>query len=272
MNVNRAGLWVGAAVVGAMAAGCVDRRQTLTEPRALIAPAYTGADSLWAVAPLSNEAGTTLFDPLQVADQLVAQIERVEGLRALPLNRTLAAMGALKMSAVTSPQDARRLLEALGADGLIVGSVTAYDPYNPPKFGLSLALYAQPGRLEPGAPGPTEDERRAQSLLDPVTLQTAPVEVGLPKADWLDRPLSVATGQLDGSNQGVQIAVKEYANGRSETVSALGWRRYLASMRLFTDFACYHLTERLLEAERRRIGATPGGSPEQRVAGAGASD
>ncbi len=272
MGANRAAMWAVVAVAGTLA-GCADRRQALTEPRALTAPAYSGTDALWAVAPLANETGTTLFDPLQVADQLVAQIERVDGLRAMPLNRTLAAMSSLKLTGIASPQDARRLLEALGADGLVVGSVTAYDPYNPPKFGLSLALYAQPGRLEPGEPGPTEDERRAQSLLDPVTLQTAPVEIGLPKADWLDRPLSVATGQLDGANQGVQIAVKEYANGRSETVSALGWRRYLASMRLFTDFACYHLTERLLEAEFRRVGVASGRDTDKRVAaGAGGSD
>lgn len=252
--------------------GCADKREALTQPRTLWAPPYGETDSLWAVAPLNNESGTTLFDPLQITDQLVGQIERVEGVRAIPLNRTLGAMQSLKLSRVSSPQDARALAEALGVDAVLVGTITGYDPYNPPKFGLTLALFARPGALEPGRKSPSDDERFQASLADPVTLQTAPVEVGLPRAEWLDRPLSVSSAQLDGADQGVQAAAKEYAIGRSETVSALGWRRYLASMRLFTDFACFHMTERLLEAEARRVGPAVAAQSEKGAAKAAASD
>jgi hypothetical protein len=36
-------------------------------------------------------------------------------------------------------------------------------------------------------------------------------------------------------------------------VSALGWRRYLASMPLFAEFASNRLAERLIESERLRL-------------------
>ncbi len=33
----------------------------------------------------------------------------------------------------------------LGCDGLVIPTVTAYDPYDPPKFGASLQLFVKPG-------------------------------------------------------------------------------------------------------------------------------
>lgn len=238
---------------------CDERKDVLLTPSSLSSPDY-GGEALWAVAPLRNESGVTLFDPLVITDQLAAQVEQAEGLRALSLNRTLAAMQSLKLDSVGSPQDARRLLEALGADALLVGSITSYDPYSPPKFGMSLALYIRPGRMTGATAEVDPDARHAAALIDPITLEIAPVETTLPRAEWLDSPASTASAHLDGANHGVQAAVKDYAEGRAETVSALGWRRYLASMRLYTDFACYHLTQRLLEAERGRM--TPAEPPQ----------
>src|SRR5262249_27350631 len=133
----------------------------LVPPEVLVSPYDTSAgDVLWAVVPLNNESGTSAADALAISDRLVNKITEVEGLAAVPMNRTMAAMRALGMPAVRSASDARYLAEALGADGIIVGTITSYDPYNPPKVGLALALFAKEGR---GRAGP--------ELIDLRTLQ-----------------------------------------------------------------------------------------------------
>jgi hypothetical protein len=88
-----------------------------------------------------------------------------------------------------------------------------------------------------------------------VLLQASPVERPIAGDQWDRSPTTVVSEQLDGANHATQMAVKDFAEGRSPTVSALQWRRYLASMPLFAEFACFRMTERILDAERQRIGS-----------------
>ncbi len=235
--------------------GCESaRKDVFVTPQTLQAPAYPafgGRAPLWAVAPLRNESGVSVVDPYEVTDRLARQIHSVSGLDAIPLNRTIAAMRALRMDEIASPGDARRLAEALGADAIVVGTMTAWDPYNPPKIGMSLALFARDGSpmVELPTPSATPDAPETYSW------ETAARDTAVAAGGFSDEPVSTASEHLDGSNHGVQVLVKTYASGRHDTVSALGWRRYLASMPLYTDFATFRLTERLLDAERRRVGA-----------------
>lgn len=233
---------------------CTSRvpRDELVPPRILVAPYHEGrggqAEVLWAVAPLRNESGTTYVDTLALTDALTQQVEQIRGVTTLPLNRTAGMMLALGLSSIDSPQQARSLIEALGVDGLIVGSVTAYDPYNPPKYGLALALFARPGSM--GTPGaPASDPITS----DPSMLNAAPTDAALDVSTHTLAPVAFASEHLDGRNHEVQMAVQNYAAGRSDTVSALGWRRYLASMPLFAEFASNRLAERLIESERLRL-------------------
>lgn len=232
------------AAAALLAAGCGDKPD-LVAPEPLIAP-YNSirGEVLWVVAPFFNESGTTAADPLAISDAIAAKVTEAEGLAAVPMNRTIAAMRALQMSAVRSPADARRLGEALNADAVLVGSITAYDPYDPPTIGLTLALYAR---------------RPAQAVSesgwsDPRAMRSARTEHDLPPvSSFPEQPVAVVIEHLPGANQGVQMNVRRYAEGRHEKGSALGWRRYLASMELYTDFAAYWTVRRLLEEERLRL-------------------
>ncbi len=249
--------------------GC-ENADKLGTPSVLIAPEYADGTPLWAVAPLRNESGVSGVDTATLSDQLVYAVQQVRGLRVVPLNRTLAAMRASGIPSVDNPAQARRLAEVMGVDAVIVGSVTAWDPYNPPKIGMSLALFTRQGAMKPApvmvgsdgkpvpppAPGPGPDPSPGTGRgVDPVTLKTAPTEPPPPPPGMANRPTSTASEHLDGSNHEVQAAVKDYAEGRHETVSALGWRRYLSSVRLYADFACHRMVERLLDAERQRVGS-----------------
>jgi len=84
-------------------------------------------------------------------------------------------------------------------------------------------------------------------------LNAAPTDAALDVSTHTLAPVAFASEHLDGRNHEVQMAVQNYAAGRSDTVSALGWRRYLASMPLFAEFASNRLAERLIESERLRL-------------------
>lgn len=211
-------------------------------PQVLVAPydASTG-EVLWAVAPLGNESGVSEVNLDMIADALVARIDEVRGIACLPLNRTLAAMRARGMRSIRTPGDARQLALALGVDALVVGNVTAYDPYDPPKLGLSVALYSR--------------DRSMAKPIDPVKLKRSYSDYGqITRSQFADRPSAVISEHLDGANHEVKMELMRYAQGRHEADSARGWRGHLASMDLYTEFAAFVAVSRLLEQERLRLG------------------
>jgi hypothetical protein len=210
--------------------------------------AFGQTSAIWAIAPLRNESGTSACDPLEISDKVAQAVGQVRGLRALPLNRTLEAMRALEMAAVNSPEDALKLASELGADGIVVGSITAYDPYNPPTIGLNLVLIGRPGRLERKDSKPMDPmELRYQSQGSKVAATTA----------WPTNRLSTISVVLDGKNNQVLGDLRTYAMGRSEGRSALGWRRFLASIDFYAEFAAWHSVSTLIEEEWLRL-ARPG--------------
>ncbi len=216
-------------------------------PQQLISPyASTPAEPVWAVVPLRNESGTTAVDPLAFSDTLVATITQARGLRALPLNRTLDAMAAMGMARPETPADLDRLARTLGADGVIVGSLTAYDPYEP-IVGVALALYARPGALEHAS--------AAELDIDPRQLREQPTEYdyfGTQQAGGRG-PASSVMLVLDGRDHDVKMRVRRYAAGRTETVSSLGWERYLKSTPEYERFVTFEALGLLLQREWVRL-------------------
>ncbi|MFO0831768.1 MAG: hypothetical protein U0637_07970 [Phycisphaerales bacterium] len=222
---------------------CASRpREVLVAPRTLTAPYdTTKGEVLWAVAPLRNESGASVVDENLLTDRVIGAIEEVQGVRCLPLSRTLAAMDALQMRSIRSPGDARALAGAMGAEAIVVGSVTAYDPYTP-TLGLSLGLYPRSG-----APG-------ALSPLDPHSLSRSTTEGSITSTAYpLDRPVAVVSERWDAKNNQVLADVQAFSQGRMKQKSAMGWRRYLASMDLFSEFASYRAVDALLQQEWVRV-------------------
>lgn len=233
--------------------GCAGKTAELIAPATLVAPYNTTrGDVLWAVVPIHNESGTTEAEKSNISDKVVAACEEIEGVRCVPLNRTMEAMRALKMTAVRSPADVRTLAQAMGVDGVVVGSVTAYDPYTP-TIGLSLALFSRGGAMNPSE----------VKSLDPRSLQMSPNEGNASVLSaFRDSPVSTASENLDAKNNQVLMDLRQYAQGRMDGPSALGWRRYAASMELFSEFAACHIVGRLVQSEWIRLaGAVPAAGP-----------
>lgn len=200
---------------------------------------------VWAIAPLRNESGSRYADELQMADQLTRAFEQVVGIDALPLNRVLEAMDALRMTTIHSREDAIRLRETLGVDALVVGTITHYDAYDPPKIGMALDLYAWP--VEPDASG-----------LDIRGLSWAPTadKAGIRRGTLYrpDQPVTTVSGYFDASGIGTKELIDDYAYGRGSTPNKLHERRlHTINMNLFQEFAGFEMSSQLIWAEWRRL-------------------
>ncbi len=224
--------------LGLMCTSCNMLHKPDPMPIGLLAPYGNGHDVIWAVAPLRNESGTSLANELALADTLRNQLTEVKGISALPVNRTINAMRALKMSSVMTPGDARKLASALDVDAIVVGSVTSWQPYHPPQIGLNLVLFHNGGAMQDSA------------MLDPVAMTTASTAMSI---DSGTGPISSVSIQLDGASNEVRCKVKQYAEGRHDPTSAMGAEKYLKSMSEFEKFACFQVTSLLLEHERNRL-------------------
>jgi hypothetical protein len=239
----------------ALLLGACAPKPTLTPPRELFSPYDTAqGDVLWGVVPLRNESGVSLVDSLGITDKVVAAAAQVHGVRAVPVNRTIAAMRALRLPEIKGPEDLKTLATEMGVDGLIVGSITAYDPYDPPKLGLALALYARPGAMQ----------RITADPIDTRKLEYQPTDYQyFPRSTYKDAPASVVSEFLDAKNHAVLMDLQAYAQGRHDPNSAYGWKRYAASMDLFSEFAAWHAVSRLLNHEWIRL-AAPTPPPEKK--------
>jgi len=205
---------------------------------------------VWAVAPLRNESGSLHADGLMFADRFARALENAQGLDTLPVNRTLEAMQALRMEQITSPAEAMQLMHALGADGLVVGTLTAYDPYDPPKVGIAMELYLN-------------RDVEALEMLDPRLLAEAAVDPSPRRTSPQRRqPVSVASAFLDAADPMVRQQLKRYAVDRGKandprfklfTEQDDHWRLYRISIDLYAEFVGYEMSRRLLDVERQRL-------------------
>ena len=219
------------------------REPALIRPHLLVSPYWaTVGEVTWAAAPLRNESGTSVPDALALTDKVVAAAQQALGITCLPVNRTLEAMAAIGIDEVRTPEEAEALASAMGVDGLLVGTITAYDPYDPPTYGLSLALLARSGRLA-GTGGGVDPRRVATDGTGRAGAST-----------WATAPASAVSAHLDAKSHDVLMALRSYAQGRHDAEGAFGWRRYTASMELYTEFGAQFVVRRLLEREAARVG------------------
>ncbi len=191
---------------------------------------------IWAVAPTINLSGETAVDPLIHSDLVFQQLQQVEGLTAIPVNRVAEVYISLGIDRIQSEQQAAAVCEALAADGLIVPTVTIYDAYNPPKLGAALQLFKPKGQVVVKAGlSPRQLARQAAPQVD----EPLPVEVGFVQV----------VGMFDAANGSTREALHNYAAGRFEPKGPLGVKEYLVSMDRYCGFVYHSLIRDLLNQQ-----------------------
>ena len=215
-----------------MTAGCASDPDYGTEQRLSFPGVYR---QTWAVAPALNLSGRETVDPLLQADLVYEEVEQVDGLTGVPVNRVAQVYAALGIAQIESPEEAALVCDLLGVDALVVPTVTLYDPYDPPKFGVSLQLFF------------AEEQRATQVHLDhraltqAGTAEAAGGQLLPPPPEFLQ-----ASAIYDAREGSTRAALFAHATGRNDPEGAAMHRGYLLDMDLFCGFAYHELIEDLL--------------------------
>ena len=126
-----------------------------------------------AVAPFFNQSAEPSVDGRQFALAYAAELQVVPGFEVVPVGVVEAVMqqNRITFSGANGPTDARRLAQLLQVDAVVVGAVTDYTPYYPPRVGLDVEWYAANAGYHPipagyGLPwGTTEEEDIPDALI-----------------------------------------------------------------------------------------------------------
>ena len=161
-----------------------------------------------AVAPFFNQSDETTVDGRKFALAYFAELQTVPGFEVVPLGVVEEAIIEHQVD-LSRPGEARRLAKILGVDAVVVGSVTDYTPYYPPRCGLRVEWYAaNPGfhEIPPGygLPWGTPEEEYIPAPLvfeSEFALAKAQLATQTPACDMqpIDPPATAATTGRTGS-------------------------------------------------------------------------
>jgi hypothetical protein len=189
-----------------------------------------------AVAPAINLTGGHDVDSDRFADLMASELSYADGVSVVPVSRVLNVLGAQGMQGIESPSHALELAKLLGADAILVFAVTEYDPYDPPRVGVTAQLYGS----RPGAGGG----------IDPVALSR---QAGLAgdTARRVERGVLAQSQRVfNASHEDVVADIKSYARHRGSQSSPYGWRRFVVSQQDFVRYCCYATIRALLDAHQ----------------------
>jgi hypothetical protein len=94
-----------------------------------------------AVAPFFNHSDEPTVDGRQFAMAYFAELQETQGYEVVPVSVVEAAMVHYQIR-IDGPESARKLAQVLGVDAIVVGTVTDFSPYYPPRCGMRIEWYA----------------------------------------------------------------------------------------------------------------------------------
>lgn len=105
-----------------------------------------------AVLPFFNQSDDPTVDQDQVALAYYNELQAVPGFEVVPVGVTKQMLLASGITPRTS-EDFQALARYMDVDAVVVGSVTEFNPYYPPRMGLSVRWYAANPSYHPIPPG-----------------------------------------------------------------------------------------------------------------------
>lgn len=159
-----------------------------------------------AVAPFANQSDEPTVDGRQVALSYFAELQSTPGFEVVPLGVVEEAIIAHRVD-LSGAGEARRLAKILGVDAVVVGAITDFSEYYPPRIGLRVEWYtANPGFHEIpagyGLPwGTTEEEFIPDSLVyeSQMALAKAELAAKTPDCEQGCSPLPLPPASADAS-------------------------------------------------------------------------
>ncbi len=105
-----------------------------------------------AIAPFFNLSTEPTLDGRKVALAYFNELQLVPGFEVVPVGVVEQAIQQTN-NRLSGPEDARRLAQHLQVDAIVVGAMTDYSPYYPPRMTMQVEWYAANPGLHPIPPG-----------------------------------------------------------------------------------------------------------------------
>ena len=159
-----------AAVCCAVGAGCAALPDRIVEPQF-----HNPLPQIHRVAvlPFFNQSAEPTVNGEAVAIAYYNELQVIPGFEVMPVGVAKAMLAASIQATGQEPMlgsDFQRLARMLNVDAVIVGSITEYSPYYPPRMGLAVNWYAANPGFHPIPPGYGLPWGRAEEEFIPSTL------------------------------------------------------------------------------------------------------
>lgn len=105
-----------------------------------------------AVLPFYNQSTYPTLNGAHVANLYRAELQKIRGFDVMPIGVVDRFLHENRIS-VGPTTNLQQLAQILNVDAVVVGSITDYDPYYPPKMGLAVNWYAANSSFHPIPPG-----------------------------------------------------------------------------------------------------------------------
>ena len=105
-----------------------------------------------AVAPFFNLSEERSVDGRRFAQAYFTELQKTPGFQVVPVGIVEQAIHDHKLE-MNSRDDALKLVEILHVDAIVVGAITDYSPYYPPRIGMQVSWYSpREWTFAPGVP------------------------------------------------------------------------------------------------------------------------
>ena len=127
-----------------------------------------------AIVPFFNHSKEPTVNGVEFARAYYLELQSVPGFEVVPVDIVHQTLIQHRI-ALNGPEDVRRLAQLLDVDAVVIGAVTDYRPYYPPRLGLHVEWYARDPHMQPILPGfgIPWGTRRARKLPDWIALEAS---------------------------------------------------------------------------------------------------
>ena len=105
-----------------------------------------------AIVPFINHSHEPAVDGRQFAVAYFNELSQVPGYEVIPMATVETTMARNKFN-LSNPAEVRKLAQILEADAIVIGLVTDFSPYYPPRCGMQVEWYAANPGYHPIPPG-----------------------------------------------------------------------------------------------------------------------
>ncbi len=138
LNARSVTLVLLAASIACFASGCHSMPELVHQP--VVRNPYPELHKI-AVAPFFNLSTEPTLDGRACGLAYFNELQQVSGFEVIPIGVTEQTIRAYGLS-LNNGEDVRKLAQILEVDAVVIGAVTDYDPFYPPRYTLTVEWYS----------------------------------------------------------------------------------------------------------------------------------